>query len=172
MMSPPRPAPITQMDDAAAAQVTNVWKSMFPDAAPLPGIGLPSQNKGVMTLTHTMGGPPMTINGLPSGSPLANSALFSSEVSGGRWLNLYEIMLPDIPGVNGASSSVERYVETLVRNGVSTGGDHYHWKGARMMAMPVFAIHSQSTGLMDPIAFSAIHLAAIRNALNAAMSGR
>ena len=79
----------SSIDDAMAEQVASVWRAMFPDAAVLPVIGYPSHGKGVMTLTYSgniSGLPPshpMTINGVTSGSPLANNALYSAELR--RW---------------------------------------------------------------------------------------
>ena len=159
------------LDDNAAIGIVNIWRQLFPDATPLPGIGLPSQNKGVLTLTHSAGlmrgmqpMPPMTINGLPSNSPLANNALASHEVSNGRWLNLYEIMLPEIPGAGGAPSAVQRYVDGLSAQGVDVAGNHYHWSGGQMAGRFPLAIHSQSSTL-DPAAFAQAHVNAIKRAL-------
>ena len=170
------PAPVSEggvpeaLDNNTAIGVINIWRQLFLDAAPLPGIGMPSQNKGVLTLTHTMAMPrmpkpsPMTINGLPSNSPLANNALGSHEVSNGRWLNLYEIMLPEIPGANGAPSSVQRYVDALSAQRVDVAGNHYHWTGGQMMGRFPLAIHSQSS-VLDPATFAQAHVNAIKHAL-------
>ena len=173
--SPPVPhfegrVPPQALDDNTARSIVNVWRQFFPDAAPLPGIGLPSQNKGVLTLTHSAGNmrgmtpmPPMTINGLPSNSPLANNALASHEVSNGRWLNLYEIMLPESPGANGAPSTVQHYVDTLQAQGVDVAGNHYHWSGGTMMGRFPIAVHSQSSAL-DPVRFAQAHVNAVKRA--------
>src|SRR3982751_6209985 len=84
------------VDDKLALKVQTLWQRAFSDAALLPVIGFPSNSGGVLTLTHTDGsGHNMRINGLPSKSPLANNALYSAECSKGRYLNLYEIMIPD-----------------------------------------------------------------------------
>ena len=170
---PPTPQPPGQMTDEQAAAVVNLWRSAFVDAAPLPGIGLPSQNKGVLTLTHTMHlpglppAPPMTINGLPSRSPLANNALGSFEISEGRWICLYETMLPDFGGGGGEPSSTQRYANALAKQGVDVAGNHYHWSGGAMMGRFALAIHSQTTGNMDPIVFTQAHLNAFRDFLAA-----
>lgn len=154
-------------NDAIAMNVVAEWQKTFPDAAALPGIGLPSQSKSksVLTMTHTMGAnyPPLTINGLPSQSPLANNALLSAEITQNTFLNLYEIMIPDIPGTMGAPSSGEIYTEFLWRNGIRVEGDHYHWKGSRMMGYFPLAIHSEAVG-MHPLAFARIQAAALREA--------
>src|ERR1700722_17637855 len=69
----------------------------FPDAMLFPKIGLPSNN-GFLLLTHTDGsGNLLKINGLSSKSPLSNNAFYSAECSNGQYLNLYTIMIPDIP---------------------------------------------------------------------------
>lgn len=143
------------MDNQVASRVLEEWKKAFPDATILPVIGFPSNSKGVMTLTHTMGhgSPPLMINGLPSNSPLANNALYSCEVSRGKFLNLYEIMLPDIPGVNGDPSTTQRYINAMARQMVDVASSHYHWTGARMAGYFATAIHTQQIG-MDPIEFT------------------
>lgn len=158
-------------DDRQALQIVSYWKRFFPDAAALPGIGLPSQGKGVLTMTHTLGTPPMTINGLPSQSPLANNALYSAEQSQGQWLNLYEIMLPDIPGQHGSPSSVQSYVNFLEQRGISIAGNHYHWSGGLMMGKFPIAVHSQAAG-MDPLAFSRAHVEALNYVLQRGMGNR
>ena len=177
---PPPDQPMMLMDDAAAMQVLALWRELFTDVMPLPQIGLPSQNPdapgsstGVLTFTHTMSipgmapPPPMTINGLPTKSALGNNALGSMEVSNGRWLCLYETMLPDIAGTGGAPSSSQRYVDTLQAYSVEVAGNHYHWSGGRMMGHFAVAIHSQATGNRDPIQFTQAHLAAFREFLSA-----
>ena len=146
-------------DDVAAEQVATVWKSMFPDAAILPVIGYPSKNKGVMTLTHSgnIAGmspmPPMTINGVASASPLSNNALYSAELTPAGFLNLYETMLPDVPGKNGERSLGTRYKDALQQLGIEVDGDHYHWAGGQMNGQTARAIHSKSFG-MSPVDFA------------------
>ena len=163
--------PVARLDDASAMGIMAIWKQLFTDAAPLPGLGLPSQNKGVLTFTHTMSlpgmppPPPMTINGLPTLSPLGNNALGSMEMSNGRWLLLYETMLPDVAGGDGMPSSVQRYVDALQRQGVQVAGNHYHWSGGKMMGHFPLAIHSQSTANLDPAQFTHAHLQAFQEFL-------
>lgn len=145
----------SSFNDNDAKILENEWKKYFPDATVLPVIGYPSNSKGVITITHSMGdGKLMRINGLISRSPLANNALFSSEISGGKYLNLYEIMIPDIPGVNGNPSSAERYVATLRDNGLDIAGVHFHWFGSTVVPNDkgVTAVHHQKIG-MDPREF-------------------
>lgn len=105
----------------------------------------------------------MTIDGLPSYSPLANDALYSVEVSNDVWLNLYETMMPDVPGTNGSPSSGQRYSNALSRGGIDVAGNHYHWSGAKMAGYFPVAIHSQAIG-MDPGTFSRLQIAALRTA--------
>lgn len=150
-----------RMTDALARKVESLWAEAFPGAIILPVIGVPSNANGVMTLTHGTNMPKMKINGLTSLSPLANNALYSAEVSGGKWLNLYEIMIPDIPGKNGNKSSGEIYDETLVKLGISVEGDHYHWKGSQPFML---AIHSKAIG-MHPIEFTQKQIFAIKRVL-------
>lgn len=141
------------MNDQFATLILQTWKQAFPDALIFPGIGLPSQSGGVVTITHTMGdGSLMTINGLPSKSPLANNALYSAECSNGKYINLYEIMLPEIPGVNGNPSAIQRYVNSSEAQGLDIAGVHFHWTGALMKDRFAIAIHTQNVG-MNPIEF-------------------
>lgn len=150
------------MDDCLAREIECLWKKAFCDATIVPCLGQPSKTCGVLWLTHTLGKSlgkcPHTINGLPIRSPLVNNAQYTAEVSNCQWVNLYEIMLPDIPGKCGCKSSTEVYVEALVKLGISVEGDHYHWKG---MCPHSFAIHSKALG-MDPQTFTKKQIAAIK----------
>lgn len=156
-------------DDQDAENVANVWKGMFPDAMILPVIGYPSRS-GVMTLTHSgnMRGfspaPPMMINGVQSHSPLANNALYSAEMTPAGFLNLYEVMVPDVPGSNGAPSLGTRYKNALQSVGIEVDGDHFHWAGGEMMGNVARAIHSKNFG-MNPVDFSQRQLQAFMTAV-------
>lgn len=161
------------IDDRVARRVEAEWKSAFPDATLLPVIGLPSNNNGVLTLTHTDGsGMNMRINGLPSKSPLANNALYSAEVSRGHYLNLYEIMLPDIPGRGGVPSTAEIYVNLLSKGGLSVAGVHFHWWGSAIFRNEngnridrgVTAIHHQASDI-SPLEFSQITIEALKEVM-------
>ncbi len=119
------------VDDELAKKLACLWKEAFPDAAILPVIGFPSNNGGQVVISHTAGlKNQTTINGLPVKSILTNHALFTTECSQGKYVNLYEIILPDIPGCNGEDSSSAIYVKLLAKYGLTVDGDHYHWKGA------------------------------------------
>jgi hypothetical protein len=107
----------------------------------------------------------MSINGLPSRSPLANNALYSFECSKGVYLNLYEIMLVDIPGKHGEPSTVEYYLHLLAKYGLSVSASHYHWLGAFMVpeATLIAAIHHQATNnKITPEEFSKRTIRAIK----------
>lgn len=158
------------VDDKLAKLVERLWKKYFPDALLLPVIGLPSNFNGVATLTHTMGdGHLMSINGLVSKSALANNALYSFECAkpakhhndhdclckDSKYLNLYEIMIPDIPGKDGEDSTAEYYVKLLSKYGLSPAGVHFHWWGQNVIKgnTLVAAIHHQGIDI-SPIEFS------------------
>jgi hypothetical protein len=160
---------VTQMDRLCKSSESQ-FKRFDPSASILPGIGLPSQNKGVCTILHTMGpgAKNLKINGLESKSPLANAALFSSECSNGRFLNLYEMMLPEgISGAPGQKSNSELYAEELNRNGINVAGTHWHWWASEPY---VAAIHHQNVG-MNPIEFSNLTTNALGNYSNRMNSG-
>lgn len=157
------------VDDKLADRLQRVWQKAFPDATILPVAGVPSQNGGVALLTHSMGdGKLMKINGQSSKSPLANNALFSTEVSDGKYLNLYEIMIPDIPGRNGEPSTAEIYVNALRDIGLDVAGVHFHWMGSTVLPQDkgVTAVHHQKSG-MHPIEFSIRTILSIEKAMKA-----
>src|SRR5690348_5438111 len=75
--------------DSYARDVENVWKQL-PGGSLFPPNAVPSRANGVALYTHQMSDPlqAMKIGGLPSKSPLANNALYTLEITGGKWLNL------------------------------------------------------------------------------------
>ena len=158
-----------EMNDTIAKNNQSKWKELFPSATLLPEIGFPDKGgNGVMTLTHSLNTNDfsmsnLTINGLESKSPLANNALFSSECSGNKYLNLYEVMLPDLPGENGARSTVQIYIDTLAKSGIQVSASHYHWTGVGSPFM--LAIHSYNIG-MSPNEFTELTLRALEKTIN------
>jgi hypothetical protein len=148
--------------DRYARSVEAIWKQL-PAGSLLPGMGLPSQGAGVATYTHQMSHPlkPMIINGLASKSALANNALYSFEITGNKWLNLYEVMLSDIPGHNGNRSSNQRFIQMLSDQGLQVAGVHFHWFGT----VPMTAIHIQDA-TMDPQTFSTKMVQVLKNFVN------
>lgn len=129
------------------------FQALDPGASILPGIGLPSQANGVCTITHKMPNmPPLRINGLSSQSPLANNALFSTEIAdNSHTLNLYEVMIPDTPAAEpGQPSLGEMYTTNLWNEGLNVAGTHFHWWGTEPN---VVAIHHQNVD-MNPIEFA------------------
>lgn len=146
------------------------FKQFDKNASILPGIGLPSQNNGVCTLLHTMGpgAHNLKINGLESKSPLANAALFSTECSGGKFINLYEMMLPEgLAKAPGKKSNAELYAEELNKRGINVAGAHWHWWASDPY---VAAIHHQNIG-MNPVNFSNQTVNALDNYQNRMHSG-
>ena len=155
------------VDDRSAKEVEAIWDEAFSGAILLPVIGFPSNSGGVGTLTHGMGdGILLHINGLPSKSPLSNNALYSFECSQGHYLNLYEIMLPDIPGRDGEDSTVEIYVKLLYKYGLSVAGVHFHWWGQNLVRgnTLISAIHHQAID-MDPKEFSRKTIKALKKTM-------
>lgn len=148
-----------------AEKILRIWQKEFPDAFILPVIGFPSNNNNkVAVFSHTDGsGHNMTINGLPSKSPLANNALYSFECTRDKFLNLYEIMIPDIPGEEGERSTAQIYVNALAAEGLDVSGVHWHFFGGIMDANDrgAFAIHHQNIGL-NPKEFTRATIRALR----------
>lgn len=156
------------ISDHLAKKIEAIWRANFPFASILPEIGLPSNDltPGVVTIAHTSNlGGTMKFNGLPIKSLLGNAALYSAEVSRGHFVNIYETMLPDIPGKNGAPSTAEIYVKILGEYGLTIDGDHYHWKGAAMVEGEhgIFAIHHKAIDI-DPIEFTKATIDALTTA--------
>lgn len=147
---------VDMLTDSEALSTLAVWKRTLSDSILLPGIGLPSQNSGVLTLTHTFGnGKLLNIDGLPSKSPLSNNALYTSEKSEGKYINLYEVLVPDIPGVKGSPSTAQLYIDSLAREGLNVSAVHFHWTGSSVFEedLGVVAIHHYNIG-MTPTDFS------------------
>lgn len=165
---PPRPRcpPIT---DQRAREVQTIWQQAFPDATLLIP---PSVGAGVGLVTHTMGdGRLLRINGLVSRSPLANNALYSFECAEGidcssHLLNLYEIMIPDIPGCPGEESTSEFYVRRLWELGLHVAGVHFHWWGSTVFQNDhlVAAVHHQQAD-MEPEEFSRRTIQALKEVM-------
>jgi len=133
--------------------------------------------EGVITLSLDLRQTDLRINGYFSKSPLSNYALFSTEVVyqnendkllglNGKYLNLFEIMVPDDPEYK-RKHSVSRandYVNQLHSVGLSSSGVHFHWNGAVTVSSNVdgsprdswpVAVHHQNVGL-DPIVFASL----------------
>ena len=105
-----------KVTDKFAKHVLCLWKKYFCDALILPKIGYPSCAKGVATLMHGLHlKHKMKLNGLESNSALTNKALYSFECSNGQYINLYEVMLPDIPGKCGKKSTTEVFTKALCK---------------------------------------------------------
>jgi hypothetical protein len=157
--------------DKLARQIEKLWRNAFCDAKLLPVIGLPSNNHGVLTLTHTDGTDKLLkINGLASKSILANNALYSVECSENKFLNLYEITIPDIPGCDGRLSTAEIYIIELASQGLSVSGVNFRWLGAyiydenREIDRGVVSVYHQAIG-MNPLEFSRKTIKALENTL-------
>ena len=103
----------------------------------------------------------MLINGLKSKSPLANNALFSTEITDGKFINLYDIMLPDIPGKCGEKSTVQFYMDALTKLNIQVAASHHHWTGLKPFML---SIHSYNIG-MCPEEFTKKTLHALKETL-------
>lgn len=141
------------VDDNTAKKLLALWGKYYPGVA---AVTMPSTANGVFTMTHGMNMPLMKVNGLKSKSPLANNALFSTEVSGDSYINFYEVMIPDIPGKCGEQSTAQIYINALHERGLDVAGVHFHWTGSKVYDNDhgSTAIHHQTTSDMDPYEFS------------------
>lgn len=149
-----------EMNDCLAKKIECIWKQAFCDSTIIPQIGVPSCAKCVMTLTHTLGKclPKLKINGLCTLSPLANNGFYSAEVSCCKWINLYQIQLPNIPGECGCKSSGEVYTEALIKLGISVDSIGLGWVGS---CPNLTLFHSKAID-MDPCTFSQKQIAALK----------
>jgi len=148
------------MDDCLAQKIACIWKAAFCDAIILPKVGVPSCACGVMTLKHSLGKciPTVKINGLCVKSMLANNSFYSAEVSGGKWVNLYQGLIPNVAGKCGCKSSSEVYVETLIKFGISVDSINQVWKGS---CPELITVSSKAVG-MEPCEFSQKQVAAVK----------
>jgi hypothetical protein len=158
------------VDNRLAKKLLHLWRQAVPDADILPGIGLPSQNgKGYMVICHTDGtNVPLKINCVPSTSFLANYASYSVEFSKGKYVNIYQISLPDIPGHPGERSTVQVYVNHLSRQGLEVATTNIDFLGGSKFLNDhgVIKIQHYAIGL-DPIEFTKRTLHALQQAFAA-----
>lgn len=149
-----------EMTDCLADKVACIWKQAFCDAMIIPKLGVPSCSCGVMVLTHSLSKcqADLKINGLKTKSMLANNAMYSAEVTCDKWLNLYQITLPDIPGKNGCKSSIEIYTEALAKMCISIDSVSNAWTGASPASITV----RSKAFCMDPCEFSKKQICAIK----------
>lgn len=100
--------------------------------------------------------PCLNINGFESRSPLSNYAFGSSELSKNsenhqEYLNLFKIMIPDIPNwKNGGKSRSQMYVEFLDKEGLKASVAHFHWWGTEPF---MTSVCTQNIGI-HPIEFA------------------
>lgn len=161
---------ISPLTDKDAKRIQDLWTS--DDFPGVTAITLPSAANGVFTMAHGMHMPLLKINHLVSQSPLSNSALLSNEVaydseSGqAHYLNLYEAMIPDIPGKNGIISTSQYYINLLHKYGLDVAGVHFHWTGASVFRNDhlVTAVHHQNIG-MHPTEFSKLTIKALQKTM-------
>ena len=148
------------VDKKLEDELVCLWKQFTDDVDP-------STENGVILIAH---GLPVkitnTINGLVSKSPLVSHGLYSAECSAGKYINLYEIIIPDIPGCNGEDSTGKIFAKILSKYDIYTDGDHFHWKGhviVKEQALPD-AIHIVKIDL-HPVLFTKIIIKALKKVL-------
>ena len=150
-------------------KLDKLWGSTFADAGPLEkkplGDCKEERKSNVYLLSHTLRRCDQdqwtdifrfTINGLVVRSPLGLDSFFSSECSKGRYVNLYTVILPDIPGRNGDISTSQFYINLLAQEGLNVSGIMFNWSGADTnppVPGRILNIRHQNIGL-DPLEFS------------------
>ncbi len=137
--------------DVSPKTILKIWKKSFPDASILVNV------ENNITITHTLTNNKLEIptgtvklNGIAWDHPLIINALYGWQVSDDVLANWYEIILTEIPGVNGSISAVQAFRKILHKYNIDTSADHYHWKGGEVAA---FALHISSYS-SDQITFS------------------
>jgi len=108
------------------------------------------------------------INDLKSQSMLVNNAFYSFECACDRYLNLYEVTLPNIPGRNGRSSTVEVFVNKLRDNDLDVAGVNFKWFGGKSANLKkdkgLTTVYVQKAN-MNPCEFTRKTLSALKKAL-------
>lgn len=142
--------------DTQAQEILEIWQTLLPGGNAVLLL-LASETEGSPVITHGMLMPQLRINGLLSVSPLSNNALYSWECAEAiaapnctdKILNLYEVMIPDIPAPSGGNSTAEFYANCLREHGMSVAGTHFHWWGSTIFQNDhlIAAIHHQSSEL-------------------------
>lgn len=109
--------------------------------------------------------PNMKIDGIATRSEFWNSYAFSSECSDGKYVNGFEVQLPDLLGEKGEPSIVQIYLKALGDNDLTPAGVHIHWSGSEIYSNDhgVWGLHHQNVG-MCPVKFAqrtinALHVA-------------
>jgi hypothetical protein len=159
------------IDDDFADRLVNVWKKTFGDAMILPVIGYPSNSGGIVTITHSinsiMSNNYLSINGVYTKSMLANNGFYSGEISNGHYLNLYKIIIPDIPGNHGELSTGQIYINSLKQNGLDISSVGCQWLGASLSKHDrgIITVHHQKIGL-DPIEFTRKTISSLETVIN------
>jgi hypothetical protein len=92
---------------------------------------------------------------------LANNSFYSAEVSCGKWLNLYQGLIPNVAGTCGCKSSSDIYTEAIVKMGISVDSVKIEWIGS---CPGLLQVSSKAIG-MDPCEFSKKQIAAIQAVL-------
>ena len=113
----------------------------FPDAY------LTFKTSSTITVTHTI--PSWNhpkLNGVRTCSILTNNAFMTSECSDNNYLNLYQVILPDIPGSCGDDSTVEIFTKLLSKFGLSSLSILTYF-GLTTKCYPLLSIHVQNYGL-------------------------
>lgn len=148
--------------------VISVWRCDFPDFYPLDCYCSPC----LKVYGHRLLPNRVQINGLVSNSPLADKAFYSWELakncSGNKekYLNLYQVQIPDFPGKCGKKSTVQVFTKAVQKCGLDVNGKNYKWDGAYMMkgSTSLITIYVSKDG-MCPIEFSKRIVKALRETL-------
>jgi hypothetical protein len=151
---------VAEQETKQSAEVLNQWKANFPDASIL------VHRPNYITVTHTVKGnlinlpqPIVTVQGIPTNSPLVLNALAGYQTKRGVLTNWYEILLPESDGVGEHPSACEVYTRVLNEQGLFVEGDHYHWKS---MSPKHYAIHHSATKF-SPVEFARRTIIALQN---------
>lgn len=157
------------VDAKTRRKLDALWSSVFPDAGPLVKVPIRGGKEDgplpTYTLSHTLKQAEgsgwtdefvFTINGLVVRSPLGIDAFFSTECSDNQYVNLYTVILPDIPGTDGDISTSQFYINRLAEEGLNVSGIMFKWSGAGTeppVPGRILNIRHQNIGL-HPIDFS------------------
>lgn len=152
-----------KISDSYSNKLVSIWKKTFNNAIILPTIGYPTNSNGVLTITHTI--PNFHFI---SKSFLINNALYSVECIDGKYLNMYELHVPDILVKNSCKSIIEIYVDALKNNGLDIVGIHCDKWGYHVVKdnKEIFTIRHTKFE-MDPKEFTNRTIKSLKSALKA-----
>lgn len=142
-----------RIDERFAYRLQQMWKRYFHDTKS-------SLERGIFTLTSRIECEPLLVNGIPSKSTLVNNGIYSLEFSEGKYINLFEVPVPDLRGDFGKKdayhhcTTVQFYIDELKNQGLNVTGVSRNWNCVEdpYSSHLVYNVYHKKIN-MDPILF-------------------